>query len=123
MQPESVDAPVLRPALFDRCEANRESTGKEDLVRQLADRLRARRAYAPQTSGGRGWVRPEGCPVLPRRGGRRGRRAGRCGGSSPWRARTGRSGWRSAPWPVRGPGEGERGNEEMLGHSLRREAR
>ena len=90
MQRESVEAPVLRPAVFDRCEANRESTGQEDLVRQLADILRARRADAPQTSGGRGWGCPAGCPVLPRRGGRRGRRAGGCGGSSPVGARSGR---------------------------------
>ena len=65
MQRESVEAPVIRPALFDRFEANSESTVKEDLVRQLADILSARRAYATLTSGVLGWGLPDVCNLMP----------------------------------------------------------
>lgn len=65
MRDAAWNAPFLRPALFDRFEANSEAMSKRDLVRHLTDILSGRRAYPALTSGVLGWGLPDVCNMTP----------------------------------------------------------
>ena len=65
MQDDSLYAPSVRPALFDRFGPNSEATVYDDLARHLADILGARRSYPSLTSGVLGWGLPDVCNLTP----------------------------------------------------------